>query len=382
MLNICSNYNAKKNEIIFSYIENDYFFSHKVTSDKFGEIINQEALALVSIYMRPKNSDSYRLIGVDVPNSTLEWINRFVGPTLSEYNESVESTTTMLNSDVRWFLAFSGGFDSVAAHYLLKDIWPYSLGSVDYGGSFSREALFFSQFNTSVIKSDIRSQKEKFNENIDWRFLVSPLMLLSRPNEKMVMMNGTIMEASPFWFSGKKREISTGLNHVFGVDWSSISPVGSITEYGTTLIASKVLDKDAYLESLKSLASENSFKRYRKQVLHACIYCESPPKKSENIRKHIFGTSFGEDMVALYVTWKLGRKYVSENYCDAIPESFDIDMSFFEKINMENIKLVPTGLRNELSAKLKSFDLEEMTEFDLINIDSCVDFRKKFLAVK
>ena len=362
------------------YKDKDGDFSHEIEFPRGTLAPSDDVLASIALFMRPRNADSYTIEDIVVTKEMHQWL-------VKQYKSiNISCSSDMLTNhqeeNVDWYLAFSGGFDSIAAHALIKDIWPHSLCSIDFGGNFKRESIFFSKFNTLIIKSNIRSQSVKFNEGLDWRFLLAPLLIIAPPlvNKRIGVLTGTIMEAAPYWFSGNKRTEVTKLNNTLGSHNPLYSPTGAITEYGTTLIAYKSLHPKAYLESLDSLAALNSVKRFRKLVLQACVTETTPPILNLDIcKKHIFGKSFGEDMVALYVRWKLGKNYTDENYCTGIPDDFSIDMSFFEKINIENIKLIPKDYREPLLEKMKSFGLAVMTEEDLSNVNKCAQYRADFI---
>lgn len=372
MLNIKISRCLVSNSIEFNYQDESLAFSHKICSEHFPATLNDDAIALVALFMRPKNSQNYQIRGVDVSINILQWINNNIG--ITDANVSNISPLTL---KTRFMLAFSGGFDSIAVYYLLKNNFSHELVSVDYGGAFAREALFFKKFPTLVVSSDIRRQNVRFNESTDWRFLISPLMTLADKCDSVAVLTGTIMEASPFWFSGKHRKFSN-TNSVLGPGFSVFSPLACITEYGTTLIASNVLTPEQFDASLTSLASNNSFKRYRKQVLSSCVSGVEPPSLPSNIKKHTFGSSFGEDIVSLYVLWKLGKSFFNKNYCTTNIQSFDIDMSYFEKINTENLKILPKDIANLVNLKLNELGFKEMNLDDMINIEKTYEFLNSY----
>src|SRR5690606_24043718 len=107
------------------------------------------------------------------------------------------------------FLAFSGGFDSIAAKQILSNDVP--LASVNFGGNFAREYLWFKEFNPIIFNWNIRDKSVtglKFNESLDWRWLPSPLLLLQKEGAPMSIYTGTIMEGAPFWFSHREIKFS------------------------------------------------------------------------------------------------------------------------------------------------------------------------------
>jgi hypothetical protein len=375
------NISLAESSVLFEYICNDLSFTHLL---EFPSDItpSDDSLALISIFSRPANANFYKLNGVKVFDDTKQFIENSLKSRLDIALKSGNYHSNALSKTVpeKSFLAFSGGFDSIAARFLLGEYFP--LASVDFGGNFSREFNFFKKFNPYIFRWNIRNRcpenSLKFNESIDWRFLIAPLLCFSSRNETIGISTGTIMEASPFWFNGALRANFKNYYSTFGPGSILFNPIGALTEYLTTFLAVKSLGREMLLESLDSLAGLNSFKRYRKQVLIAAVENTNPPLKPQSTPIHRFGSSFGDDMVALYVAWKYGEKWVQENYCENIPLSNGLDMAFFEKINNENIKTLDPQLSTNILSKLYDFGISHDDNDDLNNINKALDFRNNF----
>lgn len=185
------------------------------------------------------------------------------------------------------------------------------------------------------------------------------------------------MESSPFWFSGKQRpDFVSYASNQFGPCTVLVNPVSMVSEFGTTLITHSCYSNDCVKKSLKSLASENSFKHYRKKMLLSIVRGENKPLRPATIKKYNFGMSFGEDAVALYLSWKVGREWVLENYCDGIPKDIDFNMAFYEKINKENMKTIDPKMRYVIERKLFDLGMEYTKSNDLSHLEKVNRFLK------
>lgn len=366
-----------------SYIDFDLDFQHFITVPDNKKIERSDFFRL-AIFARPKNSNFYTILGTSIDERHKSDIEKNLKCEVRAYthpSRAFKGNIEAMPSDS--YLCFSGGFDSVAANYLLGE--SSKLISIDFSGEFSREATFFKKFNPINFKWTLRGKQPHnkiiFNENLDWRFLIAPATLLQKENP-VCILTGTILEASPFWFSGQKRaDFSTYSQSTLGTGATVIGPVSSISEYGTTLIANYCLSKDELEESLTSLAAPQSFKLYRKKVLLSIINQDNLPKRPEIIKKHFFGSSFGEDIVALYVAWKIGGEWAKKNYVDNLPDGWgEIDMQYFERINIENMKLIDCKFRDFLVGRMKDLGLSFCDNDDLNNIEKTKNFIARFHA--
>ncbi|MDK6689940.1 hypothetical protein QP246_10950, partial [Aerococcus urinae] len=86
-----------------------------------------------------------------------------------------------------------GGFDSIAAKELL-DPDKTILISLDFGGRFAREAVFFDNFPTLTVRTNLVT--EKFHRH-SWAFMALGAILASPTLGLDVLSFGSILEASP-----------------------------------------------------------------------------------------------------------------------------------------------------------------------------------------
>ena len=98
--------------------------------------VSGEGLALALSTLCGKTFETIRF-GFDLPESTREDIAHWTESDV-EVSGTVDKEMRELSGTV---LNFSGGFDSLAAHYLLPE--DHKLVSLDFGGRFSRERNFF-----------------------------------------------------------------------------------------------------------------------------------------------------------------------------------------------------------------------------------------------
>ena len=365
-------------EYKFVYEYDDEIFIHDLTSPL---ILNDESIFVVAILSRPANFDEIRINALSVDEA---YIDFFEKTTKSKIVCSRKNSTTIHRlrekldiEKEKIYLGFSGGFDSVAAKGILGE--SAELVSIDFGGAFSREEEFFKVFNPSTFGWNIRKTRKyakKFNEGLDWRFMLAPVAACAISSKMNVISTGSIFEASPFWFSANNiKKFSKYSAFGMGPAISMINPVAALTEYSTTKIALATLGEELISKSLKSLASERSFKFYRKQVLLSLIRGESLPENKSTMHK--FGSSLADDFLTLYLGWRVGWKWVAENYALLpVDFSFDINMKFVEKYSLNNLHSFCANGSGFLAEKYKLFDIEPFTDDDCSNHGKVCDFLK------
>ena len=92
-------------------------------------------------------------------------------------------------------LNFSGGFDSLAALYLIPG--NVNLVSVDFGGTFSRERNFFAKFCPYTLKTNFRQVQLDKNS---WTFMGAGALLYAEYLKAEYNVFGTILEATKYHF--------------------------------------------------------------------------------------------------------------------------------------------------------------------------------------
>lgn len=277
-------------------------------------------------------------------------------------------------------LSFSGGVDSLAAHYLCGP--DAQLLSLEFGGHFKRESDFFKRWDTKIIRTDFRNKP--FDEKLDWRFIAAGAILMSDFIGVESLLFGTILEASPFWFNVKTKTPyeNARMYQVFELaDIKIGQTVISLSEYGTTKVASS-FGREILSSSIESAAAKGSLKLFRKLLLEKIVLGDEITNDWTSLNKpknkSIFGKSFTEDILSLYFSWKLGATFVSEYLLDMSDDfksaADTLDMGFFEKYNPENLVANPPDLRDRFVTIFRSLDLLPYSESDYENINAVREF--------
>lgn len=373
MLNISIFRNQFEYKFLYEY--DDEIFVHDLTSPL---ILSDESIFVIAILSRPANFDEIRVNSLSVDEAYIDFFQKTTKAKIicsRKYPKSFALREKINIEKEPIYLGFSGGFDSVAAKGVLGE--SAKLVSIDYGGAFSREAEFFEIFNPSTFVWNIRKSRKyakKFNEGLDWRFMLAPVAACAMSSKMNLISTGSIFEASPFWFSANNiKKFSKYSAFGMGPEISMINPVAALTEYSTTKIAMAALGEELISKSLKSLASESSFKFYRKKVLLSLIVNEGLPVNTS--KKHTFGTSLADDFLTLYLGWRVGWKWVAENYA-LLPDgfSFDVDMSFVEKYSLNNLNTFCDGSIDYISRKYREYDIDPFDDIDSNNHAKVCDF--------
>ncbi len=288
----------------------------------------------------------------------------------SDYNYKTKPQQTLV--------AFSGGFDSVSAVALLGG--DIKLFSVDFLGWFKRERNFFDKFNTDIFEWNIRQRRVDgtlYDESLDYRFLISPCTFYVN-DFTTGLVTGTILEASSYQYTDKLRNNFSSYNSgVYGEGIYPIPIISSLSEFCTAKVARLFLGEDKIYESLESLAFQNSFKYYRKKCLLAAIEGAPLPDRPANIPKHVFGNYLTDDIIALYFIWKYGSNAVFDNYCEVVEKDLllGLDMSFFERVNDNNLRQVDPVMRSEFLRMCLRYDIDIYRDGDLELLGKSISIR-------
>lgn len=243
-------------------------------------------------------------------------------------------------SGVNAVLSFSGGFDSLGAKALLGD--KAALISLDFGGKFSRERIFFERFKTSIVETNLVDLRLNRNH---WSFMAIGAILLKRSLSIRTVSFGSIMAGSiPRLLEDSKGFSENTLPHFTYLGVDQYNPLAGVTEIGAMRIA--LLSNPGLIkDSLSSLANPKEGKFFRKSMaLNA--FCKSngfyelevevPKPKAW----YSWGKSYADDLSALYVLKIMGRKPVEDSYTDGIPSEVvskveSLSLDFFNKYNPE-----------------------------------------------
>mgnify|MGYP007092277790 FL=1 len=270
-------------------------------------------------------------------------------------------------------LNFSGGFDSLAAKFLLPP--ETELVSLDFGGRFGREAKFFSQFHPMAIRTNLVETPLRANS---WSFMgMGPLLLRQNVKAKFFAF-GSIYEATGFRRVNPNQSVGTFPPFKLA-GYQNVSPVRGVSEFGTARILLSHRP-DLIEDSLNSLASPGEEKHVRK-ILITRVVAEQmgidvkTPQLPRKPRIHYrFGQNFAVDMTALYFS-SLGLGEYSDQLVEGMPEqvrkvSSVADFSFMEKINGALYSDYPSELRESLEKGLSTSSMSWYDRQDNENLES------------
>ena len=309
---------------------------------------------------------AYSEIYFDFPVS-VEMIKRVAEFTKAKVESSEENHLTLPRKRSGHVLSFSGGFDSLAA----KALMPIDthLVSIDFGGRFHRESIFFERFNPFVVETNL--VETPFRQN-SWTFMSLGAIIADATLNSRYHTFGTILEAFPDSFAhnqGVVQNFTPLPLEMIGVE--NAPYVLGLSEAATLKI---VLQSDRALlnDALISLASPREEKLHRKKMLATAVAQRlgtslNLPEIESPLKPHFsFGEVFSVDLIALYVGWALGKQ-VADTMVRDLPESAlnEVNasgMDFMEHWNPNLYESFPTELYPSLVHKLASFGLHPYTE--------------------
>ena len=330
--------------------------------------VSGEGLALALSTLCGKSFDSIRF-GFEIPESTKNDIAKW-----TESDVRIPGTVSKQNRELGGtVLNFSGGFDSLAAHYLLPP--EQELVSLDFGGRFSREKKFFSKFSplevqTNVVKTSLRKHS--------WSFIGMAALLSMEKINPQYCTFGSIIESTGF-----KRKTA----HEKGFTFPPFASAGmqnapttqGISEFGTALVIAEYAPE--LLEpSLNSLASPGEEKLFRKWALaKTALEQAGRPVPFSEVKKpdvphYEFGQRLVIDLTAMMaasfgnedVASQLVRGLSSEIIRDANAMNFD----FMFKADKRMYANYPSELKPALENGLERAEIDWYTAQDRENVKS------------
>lgn len=264
-------------------------------------------------------------------------------------------------------LNFSGGFDSLAAHYMLPT--QHSLVSLAFGGRFSREEEFFKRFSPIEVQTNVVQTSLRRNS---WSFIGLGSLLAMSATQSKYCTFGSIIEST-----GLKRNTA----HEKGLTFPPFASAGmtnapttqGISEIGTALVIAEYAPEHL-AASLKSLASPYEEKLYRKWALassalqHVGKQVFLPQVVRPEVPHYRFGERFVVDLTAMMIAYlgkeDLARQLVrgldSKRIADAKAMSFD----FMFKADERMYANYPSELRPALERALRKSGIAWYTEKD------------------
>lgn len=370
--------NKTNENIIFHYTFKNKNFTHTMRFSKKVLILDDDIFRVAMLCIPFENFGEVLVENCTVSRELLSFfekeLNCTIYCTIAKNNEKNNKLIPSKVNEEDVVISFSGGFDSLAAYALMPNS---KLVSIDFGGNFSREATFFKKFPVEIVEWDIRLPRQeeikKFPESKKWRFMLAPATMLGNKPFSFIA-TGTILEASPFWLNPAKRKaFSSYSNFGFGPGISILNVVSGLSEFGTTAIVIHKYGDEIVQESLHSIAAPESFKIHRKKCLIAAVNNNTKKILIPKL-KYRFGSSIADDLITCYLIWKFSRQWVEKFYAENIPQNLVIpDMSFFEKLNVNNLSLLDPNLQEKLIHRIKSFGIDIYTSNDMDNLKVAYD---------
>lgn len=233
-------------------------------------------------------------------------------------------------------LAFSGGFDSLAAWLLSPD--DYIRVGMDWLTGFERERDWLQKMQPeALIQTNVR---ELGYNRIDNRFMGSGVALYADYLGLGELAFGTIMEGGPH-----QLRVTTPQTHP--PQWLAAGVVDATPTRGVNQVSTGVIiahfRPDLLEGSLASLARPGQEKYLRKSLILGCAMNRvhgTPIDTSKYVIPRVktrYGKSYAFDFITLFFMKKFGREFVSR-WADGLDHVTDddlaaIDEEFFHKRN-------------------------------------------------
>ena len=322
---------------------------------------NDAIAAAVSTMIRLLYKKVY--IDLDISSRVLEIMKKFNRAEITCKTVMEDKPATVRNG---YSLNFSGGFDSLAAMYLVPDA---KLVSVDFVGRYGREREFFSLFDTNIVSTNARN----YGFVGYYGFCGVGSILYADALGIKIQYSGNILEEGPQWLreGGIKPRTTIGVSTSY--DIRHINLTTGLTEVGTTIIACHYAPEHIS-KSLFSLANQRSEKIYRKKML-VQIASEILNKKIEIDGEILpprilseWNNYFATDFLSIYFLKKLGRDAIRQyliNIPDEIAALTDkLSLSFYEKFNTNYLEQIPIDIRGTFLARMSQAGIMPYNEID------------------
>lgn len=305
---------------------------------------------------------------------------------LPESNELYDEIKSInLSNRENIALNFSGGFDSLAAKYLMPK--NTILTSMDFGGRFAREGVFFRKFNTNIVKTNLLDTHLRYNS---WSFMgISSILFSEYYNIKYITFGG-ILEASI-------NNISNNPVAMKNITFPPLKAAGlinapytlGITEIGTAMT---ILHHSPELVemSLDSLANPGESKKYRKQLITHIVSNKMNigikiNKFDEPNHKLSFGKNFADDFLLFYFVKNL-EKGLTLRLFDSIPDeiyelSEKSSFTFYERLNPNFLVNFPQELRGELLKNTSDVGIIPYTKQDWTELNEVLSILSKYHSI-
>lgn len=342
--------------------------------------LNADIVAIALTSLCEKKYDKL-YFDLECSRKIIERIRNFTGADVA--CRAVKNTELDTTNRGGYALNFSGGFDSLAAYCLLPR--TTYLISMDFGTRFEREKNFFKKFNPIIVKSNFR---EFGFEKHSWTFMAIGTILFSETLNLKYDIWGTILEATAWQFVRKPvAAYNTHTEPFYSIGLLDARITNAFTEVGTVMIITKYLPEEVN-ESLSSLASDGSEKKYRKWLL-ARIVCRKY-KRNVNLipvdpphKKPVpWGTNLALDFLALYELKNEDQSVVENTVCNIPQEALDIvsklQLNFYERMNTNFMATIPREIMGGYMQRVLNADILPYTEEDWFEFDIVMKLLAKY----
>jgi len=289
----------------------------------------------------------------------------------------------IINKGKNFALSYSGGFDSLAALFVLPK--KTKLISIDFGDKYQRETEFFVQIEPNILHTNIRQHGLEKNA---WTYMALGVILYVEYLDIGYHSFGTVLEELPLHFMDRyiieKNTAHRPLSHI---DVNYIQYTQGITEIGTAMIIAHHRP-DLVNSSFISLSDPGAEKLYMKKLILDILINkhgykieydqEIPPPHNANP----FGTVFKNDFLALYMIKYLDFEAVSllvpDIPNDAVELSKSLSLDFYEKFNRNFYNSVPESVRGVFFANLNEVGIYPYNSLDWDEFDAVLKFLRKY----
>ena len=238
-------------------------------------------------------------------------------------------------------LNFSGGFDSLAAMFLLPQ--DTQLVSVNYLGPYQRECDFFKRFSPHLVTTNFRSLGYNLYSDA---FMGAGMCLLKSHLNSACNVQGNVFEADQFVLENDDH--TTEAYDALG--WSTSTCVRGMTQVATAMVVSYYAPH-LLGDSLRSLAGVGTEKHCRKNSIMRAISIGRAGYLHESVvsypdSKVKFGTAFASDLISMYelklLGWDEALIRVQEIPDSAVKLTRDLRFDFVTRLDTKCL----IGLRN------------------------------------
>ncbi|GAB3296454.1 hypothetical protein EK0264_15075 [Epidermidibacterium keratini] len=262
----------------------------------------------------------------------------------------------------RTALAFSGGFDSLAAREFMPP--EAELVALDFGGRFARERRFFERFEPHIVATNL---VDVGMHRASWAFMTVGHILLRDVLRIERCSFGSVLEASKAFLAPAYRHQFARLPAFEYLGISIFNPVAGLTEIATVMTVLKS-QPDLVSDCLESVATRGEGKYYRKQLMvravsHALGVSTDIADMPEPRNWFGLGDDFATDFLSPYLLAHTSTEQLAGLYSDEIPlEVLEFadqpNLDFFTRLNTTITEAEHARERQETFAHGARFDIQ------------------------